>query len=654
MAAMVTGWCHFSGAATGTAEMANPFLRRATEYIRDDASFLAIVSPSPLTTFLARHARRDDLFDVPVRIVGAPGSGKTMLAMLAEFRLVEAILRDQTIPTNRDLAAALAEAGFLTAGRPSVAAVRVPMESDYRDFWELPYDDAVKTKLVLWLVQARAILGLIRNLTASGRRSVDDIRFVAREGAETMIEEYGGTTAAGMRDRALQVQRAISSIGAGLVAPKLADLPLAATEPYQPFEAIRSVEIDWNGERLSLAPLAMLDDVHALHPVQFEQMFVSLARREIKFGRWMMMRLDALSPGAVLQSPESFETHNLQRDRDFINVFMQGRTDRTTERRQFRTMALDMADRYLPLVQTLRNRNATQFAALVPTQPPTLSDAKYRDLLVDADRDQRKLDVSVRRRASIDALVADHIATSLTGDREREVAVAMSRILMHRYANRIANLEPSLFEDFDPDPKTPLKADAAVSEAARLHLNEEFGRPFHYGLENLCDASNENAELFLQLAGTLVARMETRAIRGQQPALPAAVQQEALATKAIEIMDGWSFAYARRVRALVDAMARECREVSLAPNARLGAGANAVGIPEDEIRTLLEGDDETASILKFAVAHGAIVVQRDYGQGGRSWCLVELSGIVCLAHGLTLKRGGFLERRVEHLAEMSR
>ena len=32
--------------------MANPFLRRATEYIRDEASFLGIVSPAPLTTFL--------------------------------------------------------------------------------------------------------------------------------------------------------------------------------------------------------------------------------------------------------------------------------------------------------------------------------------------------------------------------------------------------------------------------------------------------------------------------------------------------------------------------------------------------------------------------------------------------------------------------
>src|SRR3546814_15025889 len=93
--------------------MSNPFLRRATEYIRDDTAFLEIVSPAPLAMFLAEHPRKADLFDLPVRILGAPGSGKTMLAMIAEFRLVEMILRDLNSQTNKDLAQALAKAGFL-------------------------------------------------------------------------------------------------------------------------------------------------------------------------------------------------------------------------------------------------------------------------------------------------------------------------------------------------------------------------------------------------------------------------------------------------------------------------------------------------------------------------------------------------------------
>jgi len=38
--------------------MSNPFLRRATEYIRDDSAFLAIVSPESLTAFVASNAKK--------------------------------------------------------------------------------------------------------------------------------------------------------------------------------------------------------------------------------------------------------------------------------------------------------------------------------------------------------------------------------------------------------------------------------------------------------------------------------------------------------------------------------------------------------------------------------------------------------------------
>ncbi|HEX5183222.1 MAG TPA: hypothetical protein VFW19_08740 [Allosphingosinicella sp.] len=629
--------------------MANPFLRRATEYIRDDTTFLEIVSPAPLTTFLANHPRRADLFDLPVRILGAPGSGKTMLAMLAEFRLVESILRDLTSETNKDLAQALAGAGFLDDGKPRVAAVRIPMESEYRDFWELPYDDVIKTKLALWLVQARTMLALLRGLTNGDHRRLDEIRFIARDASEAQLEQIGGLTAAGIRERALEVQRAIYSIGASLLPPKIENLPREAIDPYQPFECVQEIEIDWMGERLVVKPVAMLDDVHALHPHQFEQMFTALARREIKFGRWMMMRLEALSPDAVFRSAKSLATHNLQPDRDFVDVFMQGGENRAKERKRFREMAADMADRYLPRVQAFRNRNATQFKRLVPDEPPRLSEAKLRELSAQVDRDQRRFEVTPARRETIEQLANAYLAGAQSGDREPEVGLAMIRILMARYANRVSNMQVSLFEEFDPDPKTPLKADATVAEGARLHLNELTGRPLHYGFDTLCDASNENAELFLQLAGALVARMETQAIRGRPLALTAAAQQDVLRTKALEIMDGWAFPYARHVRAIVDHMAHECREVSLTANARLGYGGNAIGILETEIAELLASSDELTLVLKYAVAHGAIEVTRDYGQGGKNWCLIEMSGVVCLAHGLTLRRGGFLERDLDYL-----
>jgi len=627
--------------------MANPFLRRATEYVREDESFLSIVSPTPLTTFLATNKHKDDMFEVPVRIIGSPGSGKTMLATLAEFRMVEVILKDETNATNRTLAAALAQAGFLRDGKPLVAAVRVPMESEYRDFWELPYDEDEKTKLAFRLIQARVMLGLIRNLLANDTRAIEDIQFIPRASHEAHLEQIGGLTAVGIRDRALAVQRAIYAIGARLRPPRIEDLPEAATAPYAPFDAIRAIRIAWRGEEIELSPLAMLDDAHALHHDQLEAMFKSLSVREMQFGRWIMMRLDALSPGQVLRSGEQ-PTYDRAKGRDFVDIRMQADAKKEQARKQFRPMARDMAKRYLPFVEALRNRNATDIDRLLPGEPPQLPPGQLNELAARVDRDQKKLRIGAERRAEINAIVDEFMARTSSYDDAPEVALEMKRILLHRYAVRVSRMMPSLFEDMNPEPPMPLKADANLAHGARLHLHHNFGRPLHWGVDDICDASNENAEVFLQFAGALVEHIETRAIRNNTLPLPAREQQRILFDKAQSIMGGWAFPHAQRVRSLVDAIGRDCRAESLLPNAPLGAGANAIAILEDEMKTLA-ADDEIGTILKHAIANGAITIERDYGQGGKLWALFELTGTVGLVYGLTFNRGGFLPKSIGYL-----
>ena len=117
-------------------------------------------------------------------------------------------------------------------------------------------------------------------------------------------------------------------------------------------------------------------------------------------------------------------------------------------------------------------------------------------------------------------------------------------------------------------------------------------------------------------------------------------------------MDTWAFPHAQRVRQMVDSMGADCRAESLLPNAPLGAGANAIGILEEEMEAM-SFDDELGSVLKYAIAHGAITIERNYGQGGKLWALVELTGTVGLVYGLTFNRGGFLPQKIDYLRKAS-
>jgi hypothetical protein len=170
--------------------------------------------------------------------------------------------------------------------------------------------------------------------------------------------------------------------------------------------------------------------------------------------------------------------------------------------------------------------------------------------------------------------------------------------------------------------------------------------PHPYGIETICDAASENAEQFLHLAAKLVDRAETRLLRNRSPILNAQIQHADLKEVAAKILEKYDYPYAREALALADELAKQCLARTMEANASLDAGANAIGIPQSEFEHIPSSHPRLAAVLQFAVAYNVITLAQDYGQGGKQWCLLELGGCVCIKHGLTLRRGGFLERTI--------
>jgi hypothetical protein len=147
--------------------------------------------------------------------------------------------------------------------------------------------------------------------------------------------------------------------------------------------------------------------------------------------------------------------------------------------------------------------------------------------------------------------------------------------------------------------------------------------------------------------------MAVRITRSKPPALEAATQHDLLVGEAKQIVEKWDFPKHRQIRSLIDKIAERCLSETLKPNAWIGAGANAYGVPQREFDQLVSKNEDLASLLHFALAYNAVSLVPDYPCKNEQWCLIELGGHTLLRHGLTLRRGGFIEGTLAELALMA-
>ena len=630
--------------------MSNPFEKRATEYLRDDEAFLAVVTPQPLGTFFQKPAEEERLYDRLTMIIGTPGSGKTTLARLFQFTTLRTLLRNRNMTNHRPLIDALTSCGAIDDGRPTLIGGRLPLETEYREFWEFPYAEDLKTSLMIALLQARTVLAWIRNLQSSNV-SLAQVEIVPRPDAVAALAAIGGESGPDLLHRAREVELAIYGISAALVPPDIKEIDQEAVAAYRPYDVIEAFRVTDGDEVLQLRPLVMFDDAHILHLKQLAALRRSLARRELKVSRWILTRLDALTPDDVLieRGPNTYDSP-LKRSREITVIRMQSGESRTNQRRSFRRMATDMAERYLTKMDVFNRRGLHRLGDLLSTTADVISPSKRMRLAQQVDLLQRRYGITTERRNELEREIRSYLAK--TNDRSEDLRLGILSVLFERYAKRTP--QRSLFED-GIEPIRPLTVDSSVADGARIHLLHKYGRPYYFGIDTLCDASSENAEQFLQLAARLVSQSEVQLIRRRKDGMLACdVQHRLLRERATEIVNEWDFPQYQLVRRLTDGLALECVTKSLEGNASLGGGATAFGIPQDEFDAIPRDNPYLARVLQFGIAYNALVLAQHHRTKNRTWCLIELSGVLLLHHGLTLKRGGFLERQTDDLIRILR
>lgn len=642
--------------------MASPFEKRAIEKVRHDEAFLPYVAPAPFDIYLKPSAEREILLDRLVVLSGTPGSGKTTLARIFQVQTLSTLQRmAESSDALAELRAALAKCGAYDGPRPRIAGCRLSMEDKYRDCWECPYEEPVRQKLMRTLINARAMLAWLQGFD-DAKIPLSQVRLVGRRGTTDELASIGGESALEARARAIAVESAAYRISAALLPPSIGDFPVELSEPYAPIDLIDHFEVVIDGQSCEMLPLLMLDDVHALHVDQQEYLIRWLAGREIAIARWLLTRFDSFGPDHILYGdslPKLLEDSNepgIQTNRDMTEISLQRAGERGKSRHEFRKVAREMCKRYLAQIPVMNSFGATDLAQMLD-EHVTVTQTQLDAASTLLNRAIKATSLPQDRITGVTELVSEYLETrAVRGQEGTVVGQAMTAILLRRLAKKtpqktffdeeIKEEEPEISEDH------VVRPNSSVEQGARIHLWHAANIPYAFGFNDLADAANENIERFLHFAGQMVNLLQTRVIRGTEPRLSTVQQSQLLRNHSSEMVEGWNFPESTSVRRLAKGIAVECVAKSLEPNASLGGGANAFGIPMDEYKRIAMDQPELARTLQFGSAYNAFTLLPGYRTKHKDWCLIELSGPLLLSYGLTLQRGGFLERRVAHLEKL--
>lgn len=628
--------------------MDNPFKKRRTEFIADRRSFLSLVSPTPIDDFF--EGDESQLIDKLVLVVGTQGCGKTTLAQILEFESLTTLCLPDGGVNNKALVSVLEDRRITINGLPRVVACRLSMSTIFRGIWELPYSESILTKLLRAYVQAKAVLAWYRQLESLSMQ-IEQIEIVLDGSADSLRSITHADNSAAFRGYAKRIELGIFKLATALVPPpeeQMADDFINTS--YDVFEGLKAIRLVNSplrrGETISLRPMIIVDDAHELHPTQFIQLRDWLKSKAMGVSRWIMSRADIIAPedyrAALAEDAASSiaAVPGSTVGRDYVTRLLQFR-----KKEKFKPTAVDIAKRYIDSIPEFSRRSIKDLSHGVDGKSSSLPAGQLKELKSSI----KKLATTMRFSDSL----VEKLGARIPGSAHEDEKLAALRILMHRESRKQPQMGLLEDEQRDVAVSDDRQAAASLMDGARIQLMHEYERPYYYGMDKLIAASNYNIEQFIRLADVLVDQLLARIIRNKSFELDAKNQHAALVNASKKNIREWDFPFHSAVRVLVERIGRRCVEKTLQSNAPLDDGANAYGVLQDEMDQVLQRSEQLARVLHFACAYQALIMVPQYRCKGKLWCVLELGAIPCMAYGLTLNRGGFLEGTLSELDSLA-
>ena len=216
-----------------------------------------------------------------------------------------------------------------------------------------------------------------------------------------------------------------------------------------------------------------------------------------------------------------------------------------------------------------------------------------------------------------------------------------------------------LFDNPLSVPEFEKKSDSSLHNAAELHLANEFGFPYYFGIERLSRLASLNVEQFIRLSGEVFWEVESQSIRtareplspGRQHAIMREVSEAIWKDIPVRVRDG------RALRNLLEGIAEFSRWYTCRPTAPNDPGVSGTAILMSDREKLLDPKylsvrpeyRRLADLLASALAHNLLVAQLDYNCKGDRWMVLNLNRILCVRFGLPLNYGLYKERPLKTL-----